>query len=70
MPDECIGGTSFYSGEDIPTEAKLLYEAKMVPNTMVLYQQRIPHSITKISDNDYREHFRIAQNFFVGDKYL
>jgi len=69
LPDECAGGTSFYDHTAELHEQKLLYQTKMVPNTMVLYQQRIPHSITQESMDDYREHFRIAQNFFIGDKY-
>ncbi len=70
LPDECFGGTSFYDHTAELHEKKLLYQAEMVPNTMVLFQQRIPHSITQESMDDYREHFRIAQNFFIGDKSL
>ena len=69
LPDECVGGTSFYDHTAELSEQKLLYQTKMVPNTMVLYQQRIPHSVTLGSIDDFREHFRIAQNFFIGDKY-
>ena len=67
LPYECIGGTSFYDHTAELSEKKLVYQTKMVPNTMVLYQQRIPHAITQESIDDYREHFRIAQNFFIGD---
>lgn len=67
LPEECVGGTSFYNPEKHILKKELMYEAKMVPNTMTLYQQRIPHSITQASTEDYREHFRIAQNFFIGE---
>ena len=67
LPDECVGGTSFYDHTAGLYEKELVYQSKMVPNTMILYQQRIPHAITQESMDDYREHFRIAQNFFIGE---
>ena len=65
LPNECAGGTGFYTSS---VEGQLIYESKMVPNTMVLYQQRIPHS-AEVKYEDYLEKFRITQNFFIGDKY-
>tara|TARA_B110000881_G_C18404140_1_gene427526 strand:+ start:80 stop:775 length:696 start_codon:yes stop_codon:yes gene_type:complete len=66
LPDECAGGTGFYTSKSV--DGQLMYESKMAPNTMVLYQQRIPHS-SEIKYKDYLEKFRITQNFFIGDKY-
>ena len=63
--EECAGGTGFYTSS---IDGQLMYESKMVPNTMILYQQRIPHS-GEIKYEDYLEKFRITQNFFIGDKY-
>jgi len=65
LPNECAGGTGFYPSS---VDGQLIYESKMKPNTMVLYQQRIPHS-GEIKYEDYLEKFRITQNFFIGDKY-
>ena len=65
LPDECAGGTAFYTSS---VDGQRMYETKMVPNTMILYQQRIPHS-AEIKYEDYLEKFRITQNFFIGDKY-
>jgi hypothetical protein len=65
LPDECAGGTAFYTSS---VDGQRMHETKMVPNTMVLYQQRIPHS-AEIKYEDYLERFRITQNFFIGDKY-
>jgi hypothetical protein len=65
LPDECAGGTAFYTSS---VDGQRMYETKMVPNTMVLYQQRIPHS-AEIKYEDYLEKFRVTQNFFIGDKY-
>ena len=65
LPDECAGGTAFYTS---PVDGQRMYETKMVPNTMILYQQTIPHS-AEIKYGDYLEKFRITQNFFIGDKY-
>tara|TARA_B100000959_G_C14794253_1_gene546902 strand:+ start:69 stop:758 length:690 start_codon:yes stop_codon:yes gene_type:complete len=65
LPNECVRGTSFYTSS---IDGQRMYETKMTPNTLVLYQQRIPHS-AEMKYDDYREHFRITQNFFIGDKY-
>jgi hypothetical protein len=65
LPNECAGGTGFYTSS---VDGQLIYESKMESNTMVLYQQRIPHS-GEIKYDDYSEKFRITQNFFIGDKY-
>ena len=69
LPEECIGGTSFYDPTKKINETTLVHKVKMIPNTMVIYQQRIPHSITLDSIDDIRDHYRIAQNFFIDTNY-
>ena len=58
--EECAGGTGFYTSS---IDGQLMYKSKMVPNTMVLYQQRIPHS-GEIKYEDYLEKFEKVETVY------
>ena len=67
FPEECRGGTAFYEDKPDYDNKKMIYNSKMTFNTMLLYQMRVCHSVYMESIEDFRDHWRIAQNFFISD---